>query len=46
MTCAYVHEVRYERVPAVATYDVDGTSVCTKHLPEAIAWARGKRAGR
>ena len=30
----------------LATHTVDGTSVCRRHLAEAINWARGKRTGR
>ncbi len=35
--CAYSH-------PALtrATHEVDGTSVCARHLPDAIAWTRSK----
>ena len=41
--CAYPHP---GWCAFLASYDVDGTSVCTRHLSEAINWARGKRAGR
>ena len=41
--CAYPHP---ECCAVRATHEVDGTSVCRRHLAEAIVWARGKRAGR
>ena len=40
--CSYVHDAPRP----LASYDVDGTSVCRRHMAEAIVWARGKRAGR
>lgn len=41
--CAWCHVVGVRRLAAKS---VDGTSVCTQHLPRAIVWYRGKRAGR
>ena len=41
--CAWCHVVGVRRL---AVKSVDGTSVCTQHLPRAIVWYRGKRAGR
>ena len=41
--CAWCHVAGVRRL---AARSVDGTSVCTQHLPAAIVWYRGKRAGR
>ena len=41
--CAWCHVAGVRRLAAKS---VDGTSVCTQHMPGAIVWYRGKRAGR